>query len=173
MRHVRGISTLELLIVLVVLGLIAVLAVPRLSRASQPSPDTSDLRDALKVLRVAVERYYQDHNVYPGVLRSAPDMQPSEALAIAQLTLYTDAAGETSPVPTPRHTLGPYLRHGVPPCPVPPNDGSTRLYLIRSPQPGSPPPAPGDAGWIYDARTGHVAVNSDRSDLRGRPYTTY
>jgi len=173
MRRARAISLLELFIVLTVLCVIAALAVPRLSHASEVPPDTTALRETLKLIRVAVERYYQDHDAYPGVLRGALDAPPSEALAVAQLTLCSDATGDTSPVPTARHKFGPYLRGGIPPCPVAPHAGSARLYLICSPQPGRPLPAPGDAGWIYDVHTGHVSVNSDGTDDRGRPYTTY
>jgi|GEM_PF-1151280 len=178
-------SLVEVLVAGVVLGVITVVTVPRLTSAAatRDGNDHHDLlRQQLQVLRVAIERYYQDHGVYPGQLTDGQNPAGSAGALLRQLTGHSDSTGHVVTIATHPDTathdqcnppiLGPYLRDGWPACPVPPNEGSTAIVVIR----GAAPPAfiaDVKAGWVYNCDTGQIAVNSDAADPAGRPYITY
>lgn len=166
----RALSLVEIIVALVVLGLVAVIAVPRLSRAQSLDPG-AELRADLRVLRCAIEAYYQDHGVYPGQTRDPLDPAGNAARLVAQLTSFTDAAGNPSPVRDAEHPFGPYLRDGVPGCPAPPVTGNVGVIVLTGLEPA--PIVAVDAGWRYDARTGQITANSDWRDPRERRYADY
>jgi len=173
MRCQPGVSLVEVVLAVVILGLLAALTIPRLSTAATPPDEGALLREHLKVMRVAIERYYQDHGVYPGALGHGQTAAGEPTTVIAQLTRYTDADGHVSDVRDARHRFGPYLRDGVPPCPVPPRIGRTGLCILAGDErPDFAPDAP-DAGWLYNPRTGRIAVNSDVVSPDGRGYISY
>ncbi len=173
MRGSKAVSVLEVVLAIVILGLVAVLTIPRLSPAASAPDSGASLRERLRILRVAIERYYQDHGVYPGQRGDGRHAARTEAAVIAQLTDFTAADGEMGEIGDELHRLGPYLRDGMPACPVPPRAGTSGLHVIG----GTTAPAFTEqalhAGWIYNCDTGHVAPNSDAADPAGRPYTSY
>ncbi len=169
MHRKPAISVVEIVIVLVVFALIALIAVPQLGRADQPD-ERELLRTRLQVLRVAVERYYQDHAQWPGTV---PGEACDGALLVAQLTQPTNLDGEVSEFDDADHPYGPYLRDGIPECPIPPLVGRTGIHVIvDEPAPSYVGAAP-QAGWLYDCLTGQVSVNSDGLDRTGRPFASY
>ena len=97
------------------------------------------------ILRNAIDAYRQDH----------ADTFPALDTFAQQLTLYTDAAGNTSPTSDTTHTLGPYLRS----VPLMPLGANRNLSTISSNE------ARGVA-WIYDEHTGDIRGNCDRSLIR-------
>lgn len=165
-------SLLEVVIAVVALGVLAAVSIPRLSQAA-PADAEAELRAALTVLRTAIELYHEDHGAYPGQ-RSAGFRGAEAGTAAAflrQLTQYTDAAGRASPTPGPDFPFGPYLRDGVPLCPVAVAGPSARVRVIRGRQ--QPACDGSTAGWIYNCDTGYVAANSDAVDSRGMRYDAY
>lgn len=172
MRDERAVSLIEIIVVLVALAVVAALAIPRFTQAGETPDARSVLRQHLRVLRVAIERYHQDHGVYPGVAPTRLHPGGSSAALIDQLTLYSDAEGHVSDVPSFAHRFGPYLRDGIPPCPLPPCAGMTGVRAISGDELMFDAETPG-AGWLYDPHTGQIAVNTDAVDESGRSYISY
>ncbi|HEY7117918.1 MAG TPA: type II secretion system protein [Tepidisphaeraceae bacterium] len=152
-------SLLELAIVLAVLGVVATIVGPRMSRAAANANQTSRtaehlLTGRLKALRRAIRDYCADH----------ADRAPDAGLIGAQLTQFTDRQGHPSPVRTPRHCLGPYLRE-IPAIPV---GSRTGLATVAA-------SARSGAAWLYDPPNRHIRPNtSEREcDTTGRLYSSY
>lgn len=173
MRHRRAFNLVELLIAVVVLGLIAALTIPRLGRAADTPDDTAILRERLKVLRVAIEQYYQDHGAYPAQLGDGAHPAGSEAAFIFQLTRFTDERGQASDAASDRYCFGPYLRDAIPACPVGLTAGSASVCILGGTAPPAFQPTAPTAGWVYNGHTGQIAANSDQYDSAGRAYNSY
>lgn len=168
----KAVSAVEVIVAVVILGLLVALAIPRFTRAAAHEQDAR-LRGCLKVLRVAIERYYQDHHAFPGQHGDGSSPAASPATFVAQLTKFTDQRGRVSDVKDALHRFGPYLRDGVPQCPVPPHLGRAGVHVIR----GGTAPAFADqaaeAGWVYNCQTGQIVANSNATDSTGRSYLSY
>jgi prepilin-type N-terminal cleavage/methylation domain-containing protein len=165
-----ALTLLELLVVLLILGVLAALAVPRFSRAAVDSP-AARVRESLSLLRNAIERYYLDHGAYPGQHDDGVSGPGTPAAFVNQLTRFTDERGDVSKAKDATHAFGPYLRKGIPPCPVPPRAGMTGVALSATPPRYIATAA--EAGWIFNCQTGDVAANSDEVDGEGLPYDQY
>jgi type II secretory pathway pseudopilin PulG len=164
---------LEVALATAILGLVAILAIPRLSPAASAPDSGTVLRERLRIFRVAIERFYQDHGWYPGQRGSGLDAAGTEAAVAAQLTGFTSPDGDVAEVADELHCFGPYLRDGLPACPVPPRAGSSDLHVVGG---GATPAATEqalEAGWIYNCDTGDIVANSDGTDSAGRTYTSY
>ena len=169
----RAVSRIELILAIAILGLVAALTLPRLGTAAQAPDGRALLHERLKILRVAIERYHADHGVCPGRDAGISAADCSAATLVAQLTQFTNEQGGSSPVRAGGHAFGPYLRDGIPTCPVPPCAGLTGMHIIA---PGGAlrySPAARAAGWLYDCDTGQIEPNSDAVDRDGRAYNTY
>ena len=107
----RAWSFVEVVIVVVILGIVASIALPRMSRGAA-GPDEAGAASDLSILRSAIQLYASEHDSeYPSLARFSE-----------QLILYSDAAGNTSPMRTPVFLYGPYLR-AIPLQTVGPNRG--------------------------------------------------
>ncbi len=179
----RGISIVEVVIAVFILGIVAALTLPRLGQAAgQPADERVRVRVDLQVLRVAIERYYQDHRVYPGYQTDGRNPAGSAAAFVAQLTECTDEAGrvadpwragERNGMVASAFRFGPYLRDGVPACPVRPRSGCRGVHVISgTAMPGFVAEAR-EAGWVYNCDTGQIACNSDGRDIAGRGWVGY
>lgn len=163
-----GFSVIEGVIVLVILGTIAAIAVPRMSRAGQNAAENT-LAGDMAVWRNALDLYQRDHNgSYPKDSTTLP----------AQLTQYTDLAGEVSTAKDGTHIFGPYLR-SVPPLPVTdPEDGAAVPQGSSTIGPvligGAPTRfVPNGYGWLYDG-AGNVYPNTGSlTDISGKLYNAY
>lgn len=152
-KHAKGFSLLELVIVVVIIGIIAAIAIPRMSRGSAGAADAA-LTGDLAIMRNAIDLFSAEH---VGAFPTAANIE-------AQLTTYTDAAGDAQAARDATHIYGPYLRK-VPPLPVGAKKGSTGI-------------AAGDGngvGWIYAAATGDITANcpDSETDVAGKRYNTY
>lgn len=149
----KGFSLLELVIVVVIIGIIGAIAIPRMSRGSAGASDAA-LTGNLAIMRAAIDLYSAEHD---GAF-------PLAATAEEELTEYTDAAEQTSPVRTPTHIFGPYLRK-IPPLPVGDNKGCTEIAAADGV----------GVGWIYDEVTGDITSNTDATemDASDKLYNTY
>ncbi|MGD8450420.1 MAG: hypothetical protein PVJ57_01260 [Phycisphaerae bacterium] len=165
-----ALSIIELIVVVLIIGIIAAIAVPQLSQAAGDD-EKDDLRQNLNAMRFAVELYYYEHGEYPGQLGDGINAAGTAEAVISQLTGITDENGHVSAERDAQHHLGPYLRLGMPPCPVAPRLGRTGLCVVD----GAPRFAPSatEAGWVYNCRTGDVAFNSDVTDAAGTRYDEY
>lgn len=166
----RAFSLVELIVVVVIIGILAAIAIPRFSRGAAGAGDSS-VRGNLAVLRNAIELYYYEHGEYAGENGDGTNAAGSEGALVSQLTKYSDDAGNVSDTKSATYRYGPYLRTGIPPCPVSPRMGKTGVAMVTTvPAYAS---AAADAGWVYNYETGDICVNSDAADQDGVVYDTY
>ena len=138
----RGFSLLELVVVVVIVGVIAAIAISRVSRGAAGAEESALRRD-LQLLNNALEHYWAEH------MSTYPDPGDIES----QLTLYSDITG--SQLAGGRDAArgiiyGPYLRQ-VPPVPMGPNKGSSRIAVLNG----------AGVGWIYDTSENRIVANLD------------
>ena len=156
-RNRPGFSLVELVIVVVIIGIIAAIAVPRISSASRTA-ERNAVQATLANVRNAVDLFYIDHNCFPG-------FNPSGGGAdgqwfVDQLTLYTDAEGNTSDTPGYPFVYGPYLRR---PFPVNPLNG---LATVAARATESDSVLTGSTGWVATLRTGAFDGNAPHQQVQ-------
>lgn len=175
-RNLRsGRSSVELIMGLLVFGLIAAIAIPRLGRA-RAADATADvqLRRSLHVLRTAIELYHRDHGIWPGNLPTGAGQPDAvERLFLSQLCGFTDSQGLALQNSRTGPCFGPYIWDRFPACPLGPAAGQTRLMIVDSDGNASTTAASPEFGWIYNRRTGEIAVNCTQSDASGISYASY
>jgi prepilin-type N-terminal cleavage/methylation domain-containing protein len=169
----KAVSLIEMILAIAILGLVAALTLPRFSTAAEAPNGGALLHERLKILRVAIERFHEDHGLYPGRELSNSAADCSAATLVAQLTQFTNEQGGSSPVRAGGHAFGPYLRDGIPACPVPPQAGLNGVQIVATGNALSYSPAARAAGWLYNCETGHIEPNSDAMDPGGRAYMSY
>ncbi len=148
-----GFSLIELVIVVVIIGIIGAIAIPRISRGSAGAADAATMGD-LAVLRNAIDLYATEHNGSYPTLANIEDA----------LTLYSDAAGNTSSSKDTDHIYGPYIRK-LPPLKVGTQKGQTSFTDTAG---------TAGAGWVYNATTGEVVANTTtEQDASGKLYSAY
>jgi len=150
--HVRrGFSLIELVIVVVIIGIIAAIAIPRMSRGASAAADNS-LASSVSTLRNAIDLYYTEHtNTYPG-----------DTTIAAQLTGFTDEAGDAKTAADSTHIYGPYLR-AVPSLPVGAKKGQTGISTATG----------ATIGWIYTAGVIRANTTASEKDVSGKLYSDY
>ncbi len=153
-RRSRAFSLIELVIVIVILGVIGAIAIPRMSRGAAGATESGAVSD-LSILRSAIELYAAEHN------GNFPELDHFAE----QLTMYSDADGNTNSTKTATYQFGPYLR-AIPAQKAGPWKGSTTLT-------GSA--GASGAGWYYDESTGEIRINAlgTDTDSNGTPWTDY
>lgn len=164
----KGFTLAEVVIVVIILGLLAVLVVPHLSTAANAEREAS-LRDDLHFLRTQVMVYQAQHNgIAPGYPDGDVTAQPSQAVFVEQMTMYTDEAGNTSRTPSDVFKYGPYLQR------IPKNtlNNNSNIRFVR-PDSDFPRQAKGLDGWLYQPTTGTIAANVEGTDLYGVRYIDY
>lgn len=148
-----GFSLVELVIVVVIIAIIGAIAIPRMSRGSAGATDSAIAAD-LAVLRNAIELYAAEHN----------GDYPALGTVANQLTLYSDADGNTNATKTSTFIYGPYIRK-VPALKVGAEKGSTG-FTDTAGEAG--------AGWVYDEDTGNLYANTTtETDQAGKLYKDY
>ena len=148
-RRARGFSLVELVIVVVIVGLLAAIAIPRFSRGASGATDSAIAGD-LAVLRNAIEMYAAEHT----------GTYPKAATFSDQLTLYSDAAGNTNATRTAVFEFGPYL-HAVPKLKAGDAAGDDGILATSATSaPASETPA-GNVGWVYNEDTGQIWANEE------------
>lgn len=171
----RGFTLVEILIVVIILGILASIVIPQFSNAAHQARENT-LRDDIRFLRSQVQVYRALHrDVAPGYLGGDRSATPTENDFLAQMTTFTNEAGDTDAAKSAAFPLGPYLSR-MPPNPL--NDQSTVTVLAN----GQPMPAAGSLplmngavpfGWIYKPQTQEWMANIDGSDSSGTAYSSY
>lgn len=134
----RGFTLVEILIVLTILGILASIVVPRFSAATSDSRDTA-AKMQTRELNLTLTKYSMDHNGKYPTLANLP----------SQLTMWTDAAGNTSATKTGAFTIPPYIM-AFPTPGVGPNATLSTVSASTAPQ---------KSGWLYNETAGTIAVN--------------
>jgi hypothetical protein len=170
-RAVRGVHLVEIVIAVVMLAVVGAFTLPRFSQAA-PESQRPPLKASLDTLRNAIERYCYDHVAWPGQKTDGENPAGSAAALLAQLTQYTDRDGIASPERTARFCYGPYLRDGLPDCPVAGAAGRRGVHVVQGAALPSCVPDVA-AAWIYNCDTGTIVANSDAVDAGGRRHDEY
>ena len=164
----KGFTLIELLIVVVILAAIAAIVLPKFSNASATAR-ASMLADDLRITRMQISVYKHQHRgVPPGYPDGDIESEPTEAAFVAQMTLLSDADGETAPIGTEGYDFGPYLRE-IPVNPV--NDKRTIQVIGDEEQ----LPTEGDDshGWVYQPTTLTIKSDASGQDESGKKYIDY
>ena len=166
-RPARGFTLVELLIVVIILSILTVMVVPQFARSANEAK-FSALDTNLAALRSATELYYQQHGAYPSILASAGGIPPAGGTAgtgaadtaqafMEQLTMYSNAAGQTATHGDANYKYGPYLRRGLP---VEPISNSAAVEISTAGVMGMTATPGTNVGYKFDNKTGQLIANS-------------
>jgi len=172
----KAFTLVELLIVVIIIGILAAVAIPQFGDSATDAKLAS-LDANLTTMRSAIELYYHQHgSTYPGVIKThkagAADAQAHASAAdamVKQLTMYSDAAGNTSDTrDTTNFPYGPYLRRGIPKNPLPAAGAvgaPDSVSVVTDTGPISADAAP-TTGWKFSSATGMIIANNGDYDDR-------
>jgi len=179
-----GFTLVELLIVAIILAILAAIVVPQFATTTVDAQEAA-LRSNLSAIRGAISLYRQQHGEYPASLTAVPAACPGTAgtgiaedpqALIDQLTLYTDANGEScSRADAGTFPFGPYIDDST--IPANPITGSSTIEIVIAAN-----PAAGDLamvgtgaglGWKYDVTSGKFIANDTNSDSQAVRYDSY
>jgi general secretion pathway protein G len=153
----KGFSLVEILIVVIILAIIGAIVLGQYQGITAQANE-SCIRENLAMVRAQIQLYRHQHAGFP-----------SAAGFAAQMTQYTDAAGNAVATRDGSHTYGPYVER-IPVNPV------TNYATVRGVTLGSVFSAPAtNAGWWYNEATGEFRPDLIDSlvDERGTPYNQY
>lgn len=164
----RGFTLIELLIVVIILAILAAILIPQVSSSTVDAQEAA-LDSNLNGLRSAIELYQVQHaGNYPGetaatgatcsVGTAGVGAINTASAVVEQLTMYSNAAGQTCTGPATQTPLGPYVRK----IPADPIYNLTTLDVKNLGTPLAPAAATG--GWAYDTQTGQIVMNSNATD---------
>ena len=168
-----GFTLVELLIVVIILSILAAIVVPQFA-SSTTDAKYSALDANLASLRGTTELYFQQHGAYPGAVASSGGTPPAggtagtgaagTAQAFAdQLTMYSNAAGQTATSSDANYKYGPYLKKGLP---VEPISGSAAVEISTAGVLGMTATAGTNAGYKFDNKTGQLIANTTALETR-------
>jgi prepilin-type N-terminal cleavage/methylation domain-containing protein len=151
-----GFTLIEMLVVVIILGILAMIIVPQITVSTEDAR-TNSLQTNLNTVRSAIELYAAQHgNVYPGKKNNtsgadAADDAAAKTAFLAQMTMYSNAAGVTSSAKDEtNYPFGPYLKLGANTLPENPYNNSADVTCNLAQKDLSAARAvDGTAGWQY------------------------
>lgn len=168
MKSVKAFTLVEILIVVVLLGILGVIVIPMVS-GSVISARESALAHDLQMLRRYVLVYKGQHlEVAPGYPDGDTTQAPTEQAVIDQMTLSSNADGQTALVGTPGFERGPYLMKP----PLNPLNKKATIQVLGDAE-DFPADADDSHGWVYKPATSEVRGDNAGSDDAGKSYYDY
>ena len=168
MKKVKAFTLVEILIVVVLLGILAVVIVPMVS-GSVISARESALAHDLQLLRRYILIYKCQHlEISPGYPNGDTTQSPTEQAFIDQMTLSSNAEGQTAAIGTPGFERGPYIMK----IPVNSLNNMSTIQFLGD---GEDFPADADEshGWVYKPSTSEVRCDNAGIDDVGKRYYDY
>ncbi len=143
--------------VVVIIGIVSAIAVPRMSSTASHA-SANALQGTLMNVRTAIECYFAEHNQFPGYDPS--NGAPDGVQFVNQLTMYSDAKGNTSTARAAPFLYGPYLRK-----PFPSNQANNLATVHVKATRATPSPPDGSVGWVAVLATGDFGVSATDEQL--------
>ena len=168
MRKARAFTLIEILVVVVLLGVLAGIVLPLIAGGAISARESA-LASDLQMLRRYVLMYRAQHlEVAPGYPNGDTTQAPNAVAFFEQMTLSSNASGQTAPVGTPGFNRGPYLMK----MPVNPLNNLDTLEVLAD---GVAFPANGNDshGWVYKAATAEIRADSTGANSAGKAYYDY
>jgi len=169
-------TLVELLVVIIIIGILAAVAVPQFGNTATDAR-LAALDQNLAQIRKGIELYYYHHgNTYPGRIVATHKLEVGQATQILghtsvldaftkQLTLYSDANGNTSAKKDSNYPYGPYLRSGMPPNPLTAAgvaaSAEAAVSVTAETQPLGADAKPA-TGWKTSSETGEFIANNSQ-----------
>jgi prepilin-type N-terminal cleavage/methylation domain-containing protein len=168
MRKEKAFTLVEILIVVVVLGIIAGIILSMVS-GSVISSRESAVAQELHMLRRYVLIYKTQHlEVSPGYLDGDTTQAPTEQAFVDQITMSSNASGQTAAVGTAGFPRGPYLMK----IPVNPLNHKDTIQVLGD-SANFPANADDSHGWVYKPATSEVRADCGGADDSGTLYYDY
>lgn len=173
----KGFTLVELLIVVIILAILAAIVVPQFASTTDDAK-LAALDTNLSNIRASIDLYYQQHGHYPGNAIASGATCPNTGTAgagdltspatratafMAQLSQYTNAAGQACSTTDATFKYGPYLKKDV--LPANPLGTSNALLITTAGNLLVTGVAAPGAGWSFDVITGKfIADHVDYDD---------
>ncbi len=136
-RRMSGFTLVEILIVVIILGILAAVVIPQFSEASNDTRESSVKTD-LKTIRSQLQLYKAQHaEIYPDDFAN-------------QMTMFTDASGNTNASYSSTFRFGPYMLR-MPPNPY---TGVSTVTQVDDGDTAYSAAADMNQGWWYNSVTG-------------------
>jgi len=155
---------IELLFAVLIVGFVGMVAVPELTPGANQGANAPVDPDQVR-LQDAINCYYGDHyNTYPAAGCAGTNAINAAETFTQQLTMRSNAKGETSYEETFDFPFGPYLHHGIP---VQKQMANNRVTIVSQRRPLTTRPQTG-TGWMYNSFTGQLIANTAQNAGRKR-----
>ena len=168
LKDQSGFTLIEMLVVVIILGILAMIIVPQITVSTEDARLNS-LQTNLNTVRSAIEVYAAQHgNNYPGAKKtdgSGTDTVLADlpTALLDQLTLYTDAQGQTSTtLDRTNFPFGPYLKTGMPTNPY--NDSAVVTCDVATTDITTKDSTGAGTGWKFYVKTGVIMAADGNHD---------
>jgi prepilin-type N-terminal cleavage/methylation domain-containing protein len=143
----RGFTLIELMIVVAIIGVLAAIALPKLAMTVERAREAST-KGALMAIKSAIAMYYANsEGMFPSFIETSAAYDFSKYLDTLPPVKATHAGIGAGTLESPSGTEVQYT-----------NDENVNTE---------------GSGWLYNALSGRVYVNSSATDSKGMPYSTY
>ena len=169
-RRNKAFTLVELLVVIIIIGILAAVAIPQFGDSSLQAKESA-LKENLRMFRSSVDKYHVDHgSSYPGVIAThkataagaAAAHADAEAALLAQMTMYSDATGNTCAEKSASFPYGPYIKRKIPDNPLPAATAAGDPDGVNVTTDTTPVAVDGTptVGWKYSSARGELIANS-------------